>query len=362
MHTSPARRDGFNSIEIVILLVILTMMGTVFVPIISSTRSRMRAITSEANLAFIAQASAAYALDNNDRIYSFTWREGETHINLGNGNLVTMSDDPYAAARQAQNILYRATGRLTGKGKILVPMSRNTYRRYTHLVLADYLGGIVSDPVWADPADADLLRWQFEQPTNLEEYRNSGVPYANGIPDQVGYDADANWARNEIRQLWPFASSYQAVPHAWQPDYGPQYSPVEDTPHLFIGSSGIEHGERRHHQVRFPALKVHLFEEFDREQIGTPYFAYDHAAPAKLMFDGSVNNLQSGFARSSVSPRDYNEGEKVVWHQKYIPLDTFPIPLSGLGEQTELNMRYRWTLGGLSGIDYPQLFTPTSRR
>lgn len=97
-----------------------------------------------------------------------------------------------------------------------------------------------------------------------------------------------------------------------------------------------------------------MFEEFDREQAGSPYFAYDHAQSAKLMFDGSINTMMSGQSQSSVSPRDYLNGDKFVWEQYYLPLDTFPLPLSGLGERTLLNQRFRWTLGGLQGINYPQ--------
>lgn len=96
-------------------------------------------------------------------------------------------------------------------------------------------------------------------------------------------------------------------------------------------------------------------EEFDREQAGSPYFAYDHAQAAKLMFDGSINTAMSGLAASSVSSDDYISGHKIVWEQNYVPLDTFPVPLGGLGDQTLLNMRYRWTLGGLTGVDYPQV-------
>ena len=222
MH-QPTRHNAFNSIELVITLVILAMMATVLTPTLSSMRSQMRGLSSEANLILIAQASASYAQDNDDRIFSFTWRAGVPYINLATGKMKTSFSDTQAAARQVQNILHRATGRLNGPGKILIPSSRLVHRRYTHLVLADYLGGIVSSPIWADPADANLIRWQLEQPMTPQDYSDSGVPYANGLPASPGYVDDGSWASNAIRQLWPFASSYQAVPHAWQPDFGPQY-------------------------------------------------------------------------------------------------------------------------------------------
>lgn len=351
-----AHKPGYSLIELTITIAITATMITVLLPALTSVQSKMRGLSSEANLSVIGQTAAMYAQDHDDRVFSFTWRAGVPYINLSNGNYYPSSTNQEAASRQTQNILQRATGRILGAGKILSPNHRSVYRRYTHLVLADYMGGNVSDPMWADPADANLLNWQAD-PIN---YNDAGVPYANGTASlPAGYDDAGSWAVNATRQLWPFASSYQVVPHAWQPDYDYQYVPTLSTPHLFTGPNNTELGERRYHQVQFPSAKVHLFEEFDREQLGNPYFAYNHAAPAKIMFDGSINTLQSGYANSSVSPRDYfYDGNKIIWVQTYVPIDTFPVPLGGLGDQTRLNMRYRWTLGGLSGFDY---HTPFAR-
>ena len=343
-------RNGFSLIELVTVLAVSVSVTAVIAPAMKGMRSQMRGVTSEGNLSMIGQAGAMYALGNDDRIFSFTWREGESYPNLFRGNEQIPNSNQEAAAYQVQNILQRATGRITGQGRILQPTSRLMYRRYSHLPLADYLGGNVSDPMWADPADANLLNWQLNPLEYLAE--NNSFPYGNGFPEEAGYDEDGNWAQRSMVQLWPFASSYQTVPHSWQQDFGPQYSPIDDTPHLFAGGPGINLGRREYNEVRFPSAKVHMFEEFDREQAGSPYFAYDHAQSAKLMFDGSINTAMSGFARSSVSPADYINGDKFVWEQTYVPLDTFPLPLGGLGDQTDLNQRFRWTLGGLQGIDY----------
>ncbi len=361
MHTT--QRKAFSLIELTITIAILAMLTTILAPALSSARKQMRGLSSQANLSTIGQVSAMYALDHEDRIFSFTWRGGEIYKSLKTGKLREASNDQVAAAWQTQNILQRATGRLKGPGNLLAPIARLMYRRWSHLVLADYMGGNVSDPLWADPADTNLLHWQLN-PLEYTEADNS-FPYGNGGGDlEPGYDNDSNWGPIGIKQLWAFASSYQVVPHAWMEDFENQYRPVSDTTNLFatVFGGAPTVGERRFHEVRFPTMKVHMFEEFDREQTGTPYFAYDHAAPAKLMFDGSINTLQSGLAQSSVSPNDYLFGSKAEWTQHYVPIDTFPIPLGGLGDQTELNMRYRWTLGGLSGIDYPSQLAPARRR
>jgi type II secretory pathway pseudopilin PulG len=356
-HNLPRFPKGFSLIELAVILAISASVGAVLAPALSHSRAQARGMSSEGNLAMIGQIGAMYGLDHDDRIFTFTWRGGEEYLNLKSEKLKFYSNDQQAASGQVTNILQRATGRLRGRYALYTPTRRLMHRRFSHLVLADYMGGNVSDPIWADPADANQLYWQLN-PLEYSDDDPNTLPYGNGIPDTPGYDEDSGWADIEIVHIWPFASSYQVVPHAWQQDFGIQYVPLEDTPHLYTTNGfTIPLGERRFHEVRFPSAKVWMHEEFDREQAGSPYFAYDHAQPAKLMFDGSINTAMSGLAASSVSPADYNNRDKFVWEQTYVPLDTFPVPLGGLEDPTLLNMRYRWTLGGLQGIDYPQMLT-----
>ncbi|MBL4810500.1 MAG: hypothetical protein JKY43_10645, partial [Phycisphaerales bacterium] len=243
-------------------------------------------------------------------------------------------------------------------------IQRVMQRRYSHLVLADYMGGNVADAMWADPADGQLLDWQ----ANPLGYLNdpSSVPYGDGYPEATeGYDMTMNWDHIGMRQLWSFGSSYSVVPAGYLPDDRLSYGPRSNTPHLFetqgVGSQDLV-VQRYMHEVAVPYGKVFMFEEFDREQEGSPYFAYDHARPAKLMFDGSINTMESGRARTSISPETwmsfvnipslYKKAFYNEWEQRYVPLEMFPVPLGGLGDETELNMRYRWTGGGLGGLDY----------
>ncbi|MFK7760239.1 MAG: type II secretion system protein [Phycisphaerales bacterium] len=356
-HNQQRSSKAFTLIELVSVLAVCASVTAVLAPSMKGMRSQMRGVTSEGNLSTIGQAGAMYALDNNNRIFSYSWVAGEKYPNLFNGNFRVADSDFEAITWQAQNILQRATGRIRGVGRIITPSSRLMSRAYSHLPLADYLGGNVSDPLWADPADSNLLHWQ-QNPLDFDE--GNSFPYGNGLPDQAGYDDNGNWPNRSNVQLWPFSSSYQTVPHSWQQDFGNQYIPITDTPHLFSFTTTPplnptpQLGNRRYNEVRFPSAKVHMYEEFDREQAGSPYFSYDHAQSAKLMFDGSINTAMSGLAQSSVSPADYINGDKFVWEQTYVPLDTFPLPLGGLGDQTLLNQRFRWTLGGLQGIDYAQ--------
>jgi Tfp pilus assembly protein PilE len=353
MHSTPHRR-AFALVELAVVAAIALTLTVVLLPALSHARNSALNQASVANLHLIGQISAQYSADNADAIFTYSWKAGIPYPNLRTGKLKVYTSDQDAASAQAANILMLATGRLEGQGRILTPTQRLVHRRYSHLPLADYMGGpaIMLD-LWNDPADANQINWRNNPLAFLEA--GSGFPYADGQPDVPGYDTDTTWTQASIIQLWPFASSYQAVPASWSQDTAPTFIPIEDTPHLFAqlfaGAPPVPLGGRTTTEVRAPSAKVHMFEEFDREQPGSPYFAYDHARPAKLMFDASVNTLASGRANSSTSP----EAPNVPWAQRYVPLDTFPIPLDGLGSNTQLNMRYRWTRGGLQGLDYPIL-------
>ncbi len=341
----PAR--GFSLPELVVSVVAIVTVGVGMAPAMASMRGEGHNAQSMANLMEIGQGRDQYATDNKDRIFTYTWRAGETYT-LPSGQVRTPSTDQDAASYQNQEILMRRTGRINGATKIRNFTARIPHRRFSHLVLMDYLAGddnaAFVSPLVADPADGDLLNWQ-QRP--LDYSSGSSVPYVNGSPE--GYDFETNWMEDAVRQRWAFATSYQVVPFAWQGD-GPNniYFPIASTPHLFQSFGDVILSGRYLSEVAFPAQKVHIFEEFDREQKRFPYFAYNIAIPEKLMFDGSINSRPSGEAHDSVNPNEPGQ----VWTQKYVPLDTFPIPLGGFGDNTLLNMRYRWTEGGLQGVDY----------
>jgi len=335
-------------IELCACVAVVSALSVTILPALAAVRDDSQNELSKANLMEMGQTRDQYAMENKDRIFSYTWRAGEVYT-MPDGRVRKLNDDQEAAAYQNTEILMRRTGRISGIHKIRTASGRLPHRRFSHLVLLDYMAGTNEEfnetTVAIDPADEQQLTWR-QRP--LEYTTGSGVPYSGN--NAFGYDDDTNWYGIENKMRWPFASSYQVVPYAWQGD-GPTdiYVPVAETPHLYLlNGQSVSLGRRFTSEVAFPSKKVHMHEEFDFEQTRYPYFAYDHAMPEKLMFDGSINSRPSGEANDSVNPADPDP----VWRQRYVPLDTFPIPLGGFGDDTELNMRYRWTDGGLQGVDY----------
>ncbi|MFG0307369.1 MAG: hypothetical protein ACF8Q5_14275 [Phycisphaerales bacterium JB040] len=224
------------------------------------------------------------------------------------------------------------------------------HRRYQHFVLFEYLTAQLPEQIASSPFDRNLLEWQ-EDPVQAQ---STIVPYASGtVP--AGMDRSDNWPNADVQQLWPYASTYQVVPAAWNPNNseGTQksWAPFAETPHLFVrrGGSGSYGQQRFYKDVAFPSGKVHMFEEFDRlsDSAGI-WFAYPNAKCNLLFFDASVRNLPSDGANPGFNPDQPN----TLWKQRYFPLDTFPDYAQGYRNRDTFFMRYRWTRDGLNGMDY----------
>ena len=345
--TNRFKKRGFTLVETVAVVGTVSLLLGVLAPAVKQARVSARGSVSAANLAFIGQGTAMYAADNQGKLFTYTWTPGRHDFPDGKSRQSTSFTE--AAAFQNWALLMRRTGRISGEDRILNASTRAPHRKYSHLILMDYLDLPFPSQHFADPLDANLLQWQAN-PTDISLANN--IPYAVGANVPAGFDDPSGWNITGVRQRWAFSSSYMRTVAAWNPDGlngEPAFIPIPATPHLFQGSSFIDLATgRRMSEVAFPSAKVHFFEEFDRRQAGSPYFAYDHAAPLKAMFDGSINDRPSGEANPS-----WNSAlGKTPWRQTYVPIHTFPVPLDGLGSTTLLSQRYRWTMGGLKGTDY----------
>ncbi|MCA9303443.1 MAG: hypothetical protein KC996_04910 [Phycisphaerales bacterium] len=342
-------KRGFTLVDLAALVVVCATVAAVAAPTLNIAKKQKFATTSERNLGIIGQGAAMYSAVNSDRIPTYSWEAGVSYT-MPNGNIYTPISDQEAAGFQNQEILMRMTGRIALQNDGIRRLTSHlAHRRYAHLPLWDFMGPSIRPFIWADPADANLIFWQRHP---HDYHSGSSVPYANGSPP-FGYDQSSSWSEPAILQRWAFTTSYETVPAAWAPRMPDTYGPISETTNFYTTSSNLTpslSNGRMMTEVAFPSRKVYMFEEFDRETFVDSFFAYSFAAPAKLMFDGSINTEQTGQARPAANPLNYPA--PTVWRQRYIPLDTFPIPVTGLGESTELDMHYRWTFNGLLGQDY----------
>ena len=345
-----AVRDGagFTLIELMLVLVIVSTLIGLLLPAISRTRGIARDIQCKSNMRQLGLAGASYAADSPDLIPSFWWTPGSSPSQWADLNFEMnrpRADTLDAAQAQATDILRRRTGRGTGAApvKIVHNTIRYPHRRFTHLALLDYMSVPMPDPRAACPEDKRLLEWA-KDPMDL-----SSVPTAA--------DADSTTeSRIEVRQRWAYSSTYQAVPASWSPDtrVGDRQTvgPVDRFYNLFTRiDRGLRLGGRKYTEVSFPGAKVFFFEFHDRHSPGPDaFYAYPEARSNQLFFDNSVRAERTGASNPGFDPNNPSGVAPAVVYDP-APGAADPPPLHDPDGDT-LKGHYRWTRGGLRGVDY----------
>ncbi len=343
------RRRGFTLIECAAAVLVGGALLAVIQPVAGDARGGARMQTSADNLRFWGAATGTYINDYGGALPAYSWQPGETHVFAGwlgqeQGGPFTLPNDSLdALGYQETDLLRRRTGRAVGARKIRTLQNIFPNRRRTHLVMADHMGLSVTSPRGVDPQDRFLLIAQRD-PLRFEKVG----PYPTGDEAQF-----SNPSPNDpVTQRWPFSSSYRVVPASYSQDQRignlTTLAPAAGTSNLFnVGNT--PYGGRRASDVAFAPQKVWMFEWHDRHSSDQGlWYAYPQARPNKLMFDGSVNDFATGDASEGFSPNDPTDPEPFV--HAYTPLSTEPAPV---GDPSQLYaVSYRWTRGGLAGIDY----------
>ncbi len=331
-----------------LVIAIISTLIALLLPAISRTRGIARNVVCKSNMRQLGIAGASYAVDSPDLIPSFWWAPGSNPSQWAGLNFFmnrANSDTLNGAQAQATDILRRRTGRSEGQApeKIVNNTLRYPHRRFTHLVLLDYMDTSLPDPRAACPEDRRLLEWASD-PMDM-----STVPTAAD-------DDSSTESRIEIRQRWAYSSTYQAVPASWAPDtrVGDMLTvgPVERFYNLFNRiDRGLRLGGRKYTEVDFPASKVFFFEFHDRHSGGPDaFYAYPQARSNQLFFDNSVRAERTSASNPGFDPNNPTGAAPAVIYDP-APGSADPPPLHDPSGDT-LKGQYRWTRDGLRGVDY----------
>lgn len=331
-------RRGFTLVELLIVIAIIALLIGILLPGLGQARKAARRVICMANLQQYGTAHVSYWADYKDDIAGFNWKSGVRYPEADPDLQFATGGDQYAAMNQAVHILRTQADR-PDIGRVT---ARIPHRRYSHLILNSYLQQRLPEPTMACPEDKPLRNWQLDPKSDTLD--------PDPDPAKTGGVA---W-----NKFWPYASSYQLIPAAWNRDSGGDGRPLttwqytEDHNLFFVGA---HLGDRGSWDIYFPANKVAIYSFHDRHSAKMQiYHAYPQAVAPAVFWDGSVRLERTADANEGFQPN--NPTSRFPTMYKYIGPRSYAFEPPVLSGQPfdRVDGVYRWTRGGLKGVDFGQ--------
>jgi len=349
---SSAAKPAFTLIELLVVIAIIALLIGILLPALGEARRLARLSVCQSQESQHGKGQASYAADYQDRCYAFSWRRAHVESTFPDLNTQAAGGENAAAAAQAVDILRRRAGRTD-----IAPINGwIPHVLYTHLVLQDYWASRLPEKIVVCPEDRNRLNWQEQ---------NGKLFMANfWMPLQPNAQI-AGQAR------WPYSSSYHVVPATYDTQQSVDIRvsvAANNAPGRRITQQGNPHnqytipgapnevrlGGARLADVAFPGQKVQLFDEQARHFGNDIFYGYRDAKAPLLFFDGSVRVFRTDETNPGWIPQFPTSGFDTTVNYSPQLWESAVRGGNGLSPPSgvePITTWYRWTRGGLRGVD-----------
>lgn len=344
MSMNAARRRGFSLIELLVVVSVIALLVSILLPSLAAARRSARTTVCMSNYHQFGVAFATYGNDNKERIATYSWRPGK-HASPWTDlvpPITTLSGEStrISATYQAAAVLRQLTGDET-----IMPRRDGIYpwnpcAIYNHVVLIEYLGHRLPEPMSVCPEDGVMMDWFRRGLANRGAIKGDD-PAVWNLYASTYVTTSSAYAEDNKKRLSSGGSS------SWPTTVSPAANLGHD---VYNGSGDMPWLTRELSEVRFPAQKVAMMDWIARHDAKPNYYAYDDLVSPVLFWDSSVRMVRAGESNYGTDPNSFSPTQQLKI--LYAPDTGFGDPLPRNGQETErIRARYEWTTGGLKGVD-----------
>ncbi|MBL8888039.1 MAG: hypothetical protein JNK16_15385 [Phycisphaerales bacterium] len=321
------------------------LLGAIAVPALSQVRMDTSRQVCIGNYRFIAQASASYSNDFAGQMSALNWERGMQFQGIGGTGY--FDTNMFAQAFQANTIMRRLSPLLVNE--ISVPQGWLANAFYSHLPLADYIGLPLPANYLVCPDDLPRQRFLDGDLRALQSGGSEFTSYRRAVTSSYTIDI-YRWSPS--RQLFALENGRaRKSTMTWIGNSLVYFDPGDINAGIWDSFR-----PRLESDVRFPANKVAMSDDYARHNGKPRYYAYQTAAQDMLFYDGSVRYFRTDATNPGWNPSSSQNRGNMKSRYSFTKQPDIWGGLDNNASQASFTAGwYRYTRGGLQGWDVPRM-------